>query len=123
MPSQSQFRRQRRRISTVFIAPDPLVFLACDPFANRRHVLALLFRVLRRAEVEGELVDLAGKLERHVVAVSRNATPVRVSCPTSKSSSSGNMMGVVYSIEFFATSLPSPDSTPVPPLPSRGRRT
>src|SRR4051794_3780978 len=35
----------------------------------------------------------------------------------SKVSSSGNVIGVVCSIEFLATSWPSTDSTPVPPLP------
>ena len=38
----------------------------------------------------------------------------------SKVSSSGNVIGVVCSREFLATSLPSTESTPVPPLPKPG---
>ena len=45
---------------------------------------------------------------------------MRVSSPTSKVSSSGKVIGVVCSMVFFATSWPSTDSTPVPPLPRPG---
>src|SRR5262249_30819623 len=38
----------------------------------------------------------------------------------SKLSSSGNVTGMVCSNVFFATSLPSTDNTPVPPLPRPG---
>jgi hypothetical protein len=40
---------------------------------------------------------------------------VPVSIPTSKYSSSGNMMGVVYSMCFLSTTLPSTDDLTVAP--------
>ena len=58
--------------------------------------------MLLRFELEGQLVELAGELERNIVAIPTIATPVRVSNPTSKDSSSGNVTGVVWSSVFLA---------------------
>jgi hypothetical protein len=46
-----------------------LVFRAGDRVLNGRHVLAILIRILRRAEIEGQLVNLARELERTIVAI------------------------------------------------------
>ena len=76
-----------------------------------RRFLLVVRGVLRRAEFEVQPVDLAGELERADRSDTRSSRRgVRVSCPTSKVSSSGKVIGVVCSSVFLATSLPSTES-------------
>ncbi len=46
-----------------------LVFRACDRVLDGRHVLAILIRVLQRAKIESQLVDLARELERTIITI------------------------------------------------------
>src|SRR5207249_10720426 len=52
-----------------------LVLRTCDPVGNGRKLLAILCGVLRRTQVEPQLVDLTGELERTIVAILDHRDP------------------------------------------------
>ena len=66
------------RSSSVDGSGPKLKFITCFG-AGLLQVLAFLGRHLLRSKVESELVDLAGELERNVVAIFQHRDAVRVS--------------------------------------------
>ena len=70
----------------------------------RPKLLVLRARVLLRFEFEGQLVDLAGELERNIVAIFQQRNAGAGVLADVEVSSSGNVIGVVCSMEFLATS-------------------
>ena len=71
-------------------------------FAFRRRTQAC-FSSRRRSgfQPEDQIVDRAGESERRIVAIFDQWTPVRLSLPMSKVSSSGDVIGVPCSMEFL----------------------
>src|SRR4029450_4275181 len=60
------------KVSTFFIA---LISRARHPVGNGSGLLACPSRFRRRFELEGQLVDLAGELERDIVAILHHRDP------------------------------------------------